>query len=149
MTINHARVAMDIEGLPEMPISGVRISDVIATAKVGMKGHHTTDLELDNVQVNADGGPAFLLRDSKGVELRGVSTRKPPADAPVIRLDNCSGATVRNSKAFAGTGTFLSVGAGEMKSVVMEGNALGGAKKAAEESAKDFPMNPEPATEKN
>ena len=30
MTINHAQTAIDIEGLPEMPISGLRISDVIA-----------------------------------------------------------------------------------------------------------------------
>jgi hypothetical protein len=147
MTINRSRVAIDIEGLPEMPISGLRISNVIASAKAGMKANNTVALELHNVQVNADGGPAFLVRDSKELELDGVSTRKPLPGAPVIRLDHCPGAIVLGSKAFAGTGTFLSVGAGEMKGVAIEGNALGNARKAAEEATTNFWQASEPATE--
>jgi hypothetical protein len=84
--------------------------------------------------VNADNGPAFLLQDSKELELDGVATRKPLADAPAVRLERCPGAIVRNSRAFDGTGTFLSVPAGELKSVVLEGNVLGSAKKPAEEA---------------
>ena len=41
MTINGARVAINVEGLPEMPIAGLRISDVIASAKTGMKALNT------------------------------------------------------------------------------------------------------------
>src|ERR1039457_4925516 len=33
---NNARVAIDIEGLPEMPCAGLRISDVIASAQTGL-----------------------------------------------------------------------------------------------------------------
>jgi hypothetical protein len=65
----------------------------------------------------------------------------------VIRLDHCPGAIVRGSKAFAGTGTFLSVAPGEMKSVVTEGNTLGNARKATEEATADFWQTREPATE--
>jgi polygalacturonase len=138
MTMNRARVAINIEGLPEMPISGLRISDVIASAQIGMKAHHTVALELHHVQVNADSGPAFLVRDSKEMELDGVSTRKPLSETPVIRLDRCPGAIVRGSRAFAGTGTFLSVIPGELKSVVLEGNSLGSARKATEEAETNF-----------
>jgi polygalacturonase len=137
MTVNHARVAIDIEGLPEMPVSDLRISDIVASAQTGVKAHHTDALELHRVQVNAESGPAFLIRDSKELELDGVSTRKPLAEAPVIRLERCPGAIVRNSRAFAGTGTFLLVGSGELKSTVLAGNALGGARRATEESAKN------------
>jgi polygalacturonase len=149
MTINRAKVAIYIEGLPEMPISGLRMSDIIASAKTGMKGFNTVALELHNVQVNADDGPAFVLRDSRETELDGITTRKPSPGAPVIRLDHCPGTIVRGSKAFAGTGTFLSVAPGEMKSIVLEANALGNAQKATEESAKEFPRTVEPAKEKN
>jgi polygalacturonase len=135
MTINHARVAIDIEGIPEMPISGLRISDVVASAKTGMRGSYTDALELHHVQVNPDSGPAFLVRDSKELELDGVSTRKPSSDAPVIRLERCPGAIVRSSKAFAGTGTFLSVPPGELKRIVLEGNGLDAARKPTEEAA--------------
>ncbi len=135
MTINRSRVAIEVEGLPEMPITGLRISDVIATAKSGMKGSYTDALELHHVQVNPENGPAFLVRDSKELELDGVATRKPSLDAPVIRLERCSGAIVRNSRAFTGTGTFLSVAPGELKGIALEGNVLDSAQKPTEEVA--------------
>jgi hypothetical protein len=127
-------LAIDVVGLPEMPISGLRISDVIASAKSGMRGSYTDALELHHVQVNADSGPAFLVRDSKELELDAVATRKPIPGTPVIRLERCPGAIVRNSRAFAGTGTFLSVPSGELKNVVLEGNVLGRAKKPVAEA---------------
>lgn len=147
MNIGGARVAIDVEGLPEMPISGLRISDVIASAQTGMKAYNTAALELHNVQVNAASGPAFLVRNSKELELDHVSTRKPLANMPVVRLDHCQGAIVRSSRAFAGTGTFLSTAPGELKSIQLEGNVLTGVKKAAEESAADYWHVAEPATE--
>jgi polygalacturonase len=147
MTISGARVVINVEGLPEMPISGLRISDVIATAKTGVKAFHTAGLELHNVQVNAESGPAFLVKDSKELELDHVSSRRPVADAPVVRLDRCPGAIVRDSRAFAGTGAFLSVGAGELKSTVVQGLVTGSAKKATEEVAREFWGAAEPPTE--
>jgi hypothetical protein len=147
MTINRARVAINIDGLPEMPIEGVRISDIIVSAKTGVKASNTLALELHNVQVNAESGPAFLVRDSKDLELDGVTTRKPSVETPVVRLDNCPDAIVRNSRAFAGTGIFLSTAPGELKSVVLEGNTLGAAREAKEEKAAEFWKTTEPATE--
>ena len=52
----------------------------------------------------------------------------------MIRLERCPGAIVRNSRAFPGTGTFLSVAPGELKNIVLEGNVLEGAKKPTEEA---------------
>jgi hypothetical protein len=131
-------VMINVEGLPEMPISGLRISNIIATGKSGMKVHDTVGMELRNVQVNADSGPAFLIRDSKELELDGVTTRQPLADVPVIRLDRCPGAIVHGTRAFAGTGTFLSTALGELKSVVLEGNIFTSARTPTAEAATDF-----------
>jgi polygalacturonase len=138
MTINHSPLMINIEGLVEMPVTGLQISNVIATGKVGMRAYNTLAMELHNVQVNPETGPAFLVRDSKEVELDQVSTRTPVAGSPVIRLDRCPGATVRASRAFAGTGTFLAVARGELKGIVLESNTLGNARKATEESAEDI-----------
>jgi polygalacturonase len=137
MTINGARLAIDLEGLPEMPLSGVRITDVTASGTRGMFAADTVGLELHHVQVNAEQGPAFMIRDSQDLELDGVSTSKPIPGLPVVRLDRCPGAIMRASRAFPGTGTFLSVGPGELKSIVMEGNALSAARKPSEEIAAD------------
>jgi len=75
---------------------------VIASAKAGLKAYNTIGLELHNVQVNAESGPAFLLRDSKEAELDHISSRKPLADVPVVRIDRSPGTIVRDSRAFAG-----------------------------------------------
>lgn len=138
MTIHGSPVAINIEGLPEMPVAGLQISNVIATSTKGMKAYNTTRLELHNVQVNVESGPAFLVRDSKDLLLDEVGTRAPIAGAPVIRLDRCTDTVVRGSIAAANTGTFLSTGLGELKSVVLEGNVLGRAQKATEEAVHDF-----------
>jgi len=138
MTISNSPLMINIEGLPEMPVSGLQISNIIATGKVGLRAYNTNSLELHNVQVNPEVGPAFLIRDSKDLELDQVSTRTPIAGTPVIRLDNCPDAIVRASRAFAGTGTFLQVGMGQLKNLVLEGNTLGKAAKATEETAEDF-----------
>jgi hypothetical protein len=133
MTIKDSHTVINIEGLPEMPVNGLRISDVIGSGKLGMKAYNTLALELHNVQLNAETGPAFLIKDSKDLELDGVTTRKPLAGVPVIRLDNSPGAIIRASKAFGGTDTFLSAGPSEIKNITLIGNALGAAKKATEE----------------
>ena len=133
MTIKDSHTVINIEGLPEMPVNGLRISDVIGSGHLGMKAYNTVALELHNVQLNAETGPAFLIKDSKDLELDGVTTRKPLAGTPVVRLDNSPGAIIRSSKAFAGTDTFLSAGPGELKNITLVGNVLGAAKKATEE----------------
>jgi polygalacturonase len=147
MTINGSRLPINIEGLPEMPIAGLRITDVIASGKTGMKAYNTTGLELHNVQINAENGPAFLVRDSKDAELDHVTSRKPLANAPVIRIDRSPGLIVRDSHAFSGTGTFLSTGPGELKSLILEGNVLGLAKRSTQEVKADFWKEAEPPTE--
>ncbi|HTS17745.1 MAG TPA: glycosyl hydrolase family 28 protein [Verrucomicrobiae bacterium] len=135
MTINHSREAISVAGLPEMPIMNLRISDVVASARTGMRGVYATGLELHHVQVNAEAGPAFLVQDSKELELDDVTTWQPLTNAPVIQLERCPAAIVRSSRAFAGTGVFLSTPPGELKNVVLEGNVLGNAQTATEESA--------------
>ena len=124
---------IDIAGLPEMPINGLRLSDVVVSGQAGLKASNTVGMELHNVQVNAAAGPAFVIRDAKELELDGLTTRQPAVNAPVIRLERSPGAVVRASRAFAGTGTFLSVPPGELKSIALEGNALSQARNPTEE----------------
>ncbi|HEV2484968.1 MAG TPA: glycoside hydrolase family 28 protein [Terracidiphilus sp.] len=135
MIVNGAKVLIDVVGLPEMPIANLHISNIIGTGKVGLIGNYSDGLELHNVQLNSESGPAFKVENSTNLELDDVSTRKPHADTPVIRLDNTAGAIVRDSKAFLGTGTFLSTAPGELKNLLLEGNLLGNARTPQEEKA--------------
>ena len=133
VVVNGANVLIDVEGLPERPISNLHISDVIGTGKAGLVANYSDGLELHDVQLNSDNGPAFQVEKSTNLELDHVSSSKPHADAPIIRLVNTPGAMVRGSKAFPGTGVFLSTARGELKGLLLEGNELGGAQTPQEE----------------
>ncbi len=74
------------------------------------------------------------MEHASNLELDDVTESEPLKHTPVIRLDDAAGAIVRDSRAFKGTGVFLSTGKGELKKIVFEGNALGEAAVATEES---------------
>lgn len=133
ITINGAKTLVEIEGLPEMPITGLRLTDIVGTGKIGLTARKTDGLELHNVQLNAERGPAFHIDSSANLELDGIGTRTPLAAAPVLRLTHSAGAVLRNSRAFPGTGTFLSTLPGELKTLHLEGNVLENAKTYLEE----------------
>lgn len=129
-TINRAAQTVNVEGLPEMPVSGLRLSDIVASGGRGLRAYNTVGMELHNVQVNPVSGPAFLIRDSKQLELDRIATSKPNAAAPVVRLDKCDG-VLYNSKAWPGTATFLS--ADSLLPVIQQGNFLSAAARPAVE----------------
>jgi polygalacturonase len=133
VTMSGAKMAVDIEGLPEMRIAGLRLTDVAGSGTTGLLATFTDSLELHHVQVNAEKGAAFRIEDASNLLLDGVSTAKPVADVPVVQLGNAPGAILRDSRAFPGTGVFLSTGKGELKSVTLLDNALEMARVPAEE----------------
>jgi polygalacturonase len=133
VTINGAKKVIDIDGLPEMPIIALRLTDIIGSGKVGLTARYTDALELHHVQLNADRGPVFAIENASNLELDGLTTRKPIAVSPVLRLTQTPGAVLRNSRAFPGTETFLSAGPRELKSLHLEGNVLDNAKTPTEE----------------
>jgi polygalacturonase len=133
VTINHANRAIDIEGLPEMSIAGLRLSDVVASGKSGLLATDTGGLELHHVLVNADTGPAFKIDHAINLLLDDVTTSKPLTNAPAIRLTSSGGAILRDSRAFRDTGVFFSTAPGELQSVTLSSNTLQNAKTPTEE----------------
>ena len=147
ITVRNARVVINVDGLPEMPIKGLTISNLIGSGKVGMKASNTVDLELHNVRINAESGPAYLVRKSKELELDNVSTTKPLKDTPVIRIDSSPDALVRNCRTYPGTDIFLSASPDEMKDIIMKGNITNNSKLVKKEVKADYWKVREPATE--
>jgi polygalacturonase len=133
VTISGAKTAIEIEGLPEMPVTGLRLTDIVATSKVGLTARKTNGLELHNVQLNAAHGPAFDIDASENLELDGIGSRTSTAGTPVLRLTHSAGAVLRNSRVFPGTGTFLSTLPGELKTIHLESNVLDNVRVPSEE----------------
>lgn len=133
ISINHAKKVLSIDGLPEMPIEGLRITDLIASGKAGMTASNTLSMELHNVQINAEKGPAFFVTKSQDTELDNVSAQKPVANTPVICIESSKRTIVRNCKAFQGTDIFLSSGADQLKDITLSGNVTGDVAKISED----------------
>jgi polygalacturonase len=134
VTISHAtRQAVDIEGLPEMPIESLRLTDIVASGNTGLLATYTSGLQMHQVEINADKGPSFKIDNASNLLLDDVTSGKPTDGEPVLRLTASPGAILRDSHAFTSTGTFLSVGPGELKSMHLFGNLLENAKTPSEE----------------
>ncbi len=127
-TIKKSPCMAKILGLPEMPIQGLRISDVVASTEVGLLCDSTVGLELHNVQVNTNKGPAFDIRNCKNIELNGIKTTKPLADEPVVRMENVQDAFIHGCRAFPGTESFLELKGKITKGILLIGNHLSDAK---------------------
>jgi hypothetical protein len=119
VTIDGAKQLINVDGLPESPIDGLRISDVVGTGTLGAHLVHASGIELHNVQINVAKGPAFLVEDCPEAELDHVASRKLPATEPVVRMERSAGSIVRDSRTFTGigNGVLLSL-APEMKGAV-------------------------------
>jgi len=133
VTVIGGRTAIAVEGLPEMPVEGLRLSDIVATSQTGLTAFNTSGLELHNVRINAENGVPFLIRDSTNLDLDGVQTRNPKGDLPVVRLDRVKRATLRNSVAWPETPTFLSIAPGTKQEVRLTGDDFSAAKIAVQE----------------
>ena len=134
VTINNATTrAVDIEGLPEMPIAALWLSNIIASGKAGLLATYTDALELRHLQLNAARGPALEIENASNLLLDDVTSRKPASGSPVIRLSKSPGAILRDSRAFSGTETFLSTDPGGLKSAHLLDNILDDAKVPMEE----------------
>ena len=138
VTVSGAPVVVDIQGLPEMPIAGLRLRDIVGSGKRGLQAFNTKGLELHGVKIDAAEGPTFLIRDSTETELDRVETDQVSATMPVIRLDRVTRALIQDSRASPGTGAFLSTAPGLLKSVTLDANDLAAAKTQSEESATDY-----------
>jgi polygalacturonase len=129
VTISGAtKKVADIDGLPEMPIEALRLSDIVGSGKVGLTARYTDGLELHHVQMNADRGSAFAIEESPNAELDDVAAKTPRPDSPVLRLTKSPGTIVRDCRAFPGTQAFLSTGSGELKTIHLVDNVLDNAK---------------------
>ncbi len=68
-----ARRAMFFNGIPEMPIEGIRIRDTRIRSTAGGEIRHAEKVVLENVTIDAEEGPALKIADCREVDLRGFT----------------------------------------------------------------------------
>jgi len=78
ITCRGAARAVQIEGLPEMPIRGITLDNVRISAKSGIGCVDAEQIEFKNVTIDTTSGPVIAIKDSRNVTLDKVSTSNAP-----------------------------------------------------------------------
>jgi polygalacturonase len=125
ITASDVKRAALIEGLPEMPIQGLSISNFVVTgAGTGISCSNVTGMILDNIAIRAEKGPALTVTDVQGLEVYRFADRNPQKDQPVLRLENVKDGLIQSCAAAEGTGTFLELKGPGNGEIHLMGNRL-------------------------
>ncbi len=114
-----------IEGLPEMPVQGLTVSNfVVNGAGSGITCSNVTGMIFDNIQINAAKGSALEVADVHGLEIHRFADRNPQKDQPSIRLERVSDGLIQSCTAGENTGTFLEIKGPEVRDISLITNRL-------------------------
>ncbi|MGA2787231.1 MAG: glycoside hydrolase family 28 protein [Verrucomicrobiota bacterium] len=87
-----ARRAVALQGLPEMPIRGIHLSNVSLTAVNGMACTDAQDITLNHVEILNSHGPVMNLLNSRDVSVDHLTYA--PGDGAVIKADGTNNTAV-------------------------------------------------------
>ena len=128
ITASDVKRAVLIEGLPEMPIQGISINNLVVNgAGAGIVCSNAAGMVFDNVVINAAKGPAMEASDVRGIEVHRLRAPNPGKEQPVIRFQNVNDGLIQSSKAEEGTGTFLELKGTGNRDVSLIANRLSAA----------------------
>ena len=87
VTIDGAKELIAIDGLPESPIDGLRITDVIGHGARGLVASYATNLDLENIELSVDAGSPFRFRHCPNAALDRLTSRRHPAGTQVVAIE--------------------------------------------------------------
>jgi polygalacturonase len=79
-----AQRAVQIEGLPEMPIRGIELDNVQISARTGVVCVDAEGIKLTNLHITASSGPVISVRDSRDV---AIDKARPGSAGIFLRVE--------------------------------------------------------------
>jgi len=100
VTGNGAKTAIEITGLPELPIEDVRFENVAFSAENGVRCTDCRRVSFKSAKIEPASGPAFRLENAASVSLDGACAGDPKACLELVGKNN-SAVTIDGVKALA------------------------------------------------
>ena len=123
ISVYGAKQAILIEGLAEMPIRGLSVSNFNGeNAEVGLTCVNAVGVSFSNLVIDSLKGPVFDVDTVANLELLRVTTTKPRQSDPVVRLSNASDAGIQLCAAPHGAKSFLELRGSANRNIAMIGN---------------------------
>jgi hypothetical protein len=108
VTVVNAAQVVGIAGLPEQAVEQIRISDLKGSGKLGFVADAADDLELHDIRIDAQQGPAFTFTNCRRLVLDNLATTQPPAGgAPVVRIAGSKDVVLTPGRVEPGTENYL------------------------------------------
>lgn len=85
-----------VKGIEEMPIDELSFSHINMTAQKGMDVETATNIRFHHVDFAVEEGPSYAFKQSSGIILDGVSSKKPIPGQPVVEIENTQDVWVNN-----------------------------------------------------
>jgi polygalacturonase len=124
VTAGDVNIAAVIRGISEMPIQNITFSNINIDAKEGFSVQTAKDIEFHDVKINTTMGASFKIEDAQNLILDNVSTAKPLANTPVIKLTNASNMMINNNFPMFATDVFLEADGKETKDIFLKNNVF-------------------------
>jgi len=124
MTGVDVNAAGSILGIPEMPISGVSLTDIDLRCKTGFVVHDASNVDMTSLTVSAEKGPSFEFLRVSEAQLTALKTWTPLADAPVIMVKDCQNILIQNNFPLPGSESFLTLSGAKSAGIVLMNSYL-------------------------
>lgn len=127
VTVNGAERVINIAGLEEQPIEGIRLSDIRGKGDSGFVCELARNLALHDVRIESEEGLEFRFSDSSDLHLDNLGSYSG-TNEPIITLNNTQDVWLHGSRAVKGNDTFVQILGSNSRNIILSDNDLSGAK---------------------
>jgi polygalacturonase len=120
----QTKQAVFLNGLAEMPIEDITFHDIQFDAQTGITIREAKNIELHNVRVTTQQGPAIIAEQVQDLTVEGVKTLRPLAGVPLLSLTNVQNLLLYNCAPVAGTDIFLLLKGKDTRGIQVKNNFL-------------------------
>jgi hypothetical protein len=123
--VEGAKKLAVIEGLPEMPVQDLRLSNIMAShVGRGITCANVNGLVFDGIVVEAKQGAPLSAHTVRDLEISRLVARGGPADEPAIRLENVTSAVVHSCAAAEDAPALLQLKGPDNRDISLRSNRL-------------------------
>lgn len=118
----YTNQALLINGIREMPVSGISLNDVVFEARQGIVLKNAADISLNNVKIRIPAGTALKADQVERLDVNNFEATVPAGDAFVLQLNDVKGARIRNCWLPNDSAKFAAVTGAQTRQIIFKNN---------------------------